>query len=207
MGSVERLVKMKALVDRFVHKYGRLPTENDPDYLEMLRMTKYIISDVPMLAPGKCGNCGASKNDGRKYIDFGQQIDWYGALYLCGECLRDTSREMGLFTELENQLKEAKAENEFVKELQEKGVELINGMTKMQKELEQYYDDVYSLSVDSNSNSSSGMVPREEATSERGVNKTESRTSQTKQGTSKSTASARPTDVPSLADILNKSGN
>src|SRR3954466_860008 len=88
----------------FVKKYGKLPTEIDPDYLEMLRMSRYRILDVPDVAPAKCANCGSSKNDGRKYVDFGLQVDWYGVVYFCGLCLADIARDMGLFKQVEKAL-------------------------------------------------------------------------------------------------------
>lgn len=80
--------------DRFIQTYSRLPTEFDSDYLELVKMSKYRILDVPDVQPGKCANCGSSKNDGRKYVDFGLHVDFYGAVYLCGWCLADIYKSL-----------------------------------------------------------------------------------------------------------------
>lgn len=58
--------------------------------------SRYAILDVPILAPGHCFTCGtASNEDGRKFIDFGKQIDWFGAVYLCSECIIEVAAIVG----------------------------------------------------------------------------------------------------------------
>lgn len=47
--------------------------------------------DTPILQPGVCCLCGSSGDGKRKFIDFGKQLDWYGAVYFCSECIREVS--------------------------------------------------------------------------------------------------------------------
>lgn len=47
------------------------------------------ILDAPILAPGTCCLCGSAGGDSRKFIDFGKQLDWYGAVYFCSECINE----------------------------------------------------------------------------------------------------------------------
>lgn len=186
---------MTSLAHRFTEKYGRVPTEFDPDYLEMLRMSKYRILDVPDQAPGKCANCGASKNDGRKYVDFGLQVDWYGVVHLCGHCLGDVSQAMGLFDELRSKLEESQSNAKKIEGLKEKGVELHETVVKTFKELEEFYVSVRPLGNNSNSDSASGMEPDKAAV--------ESGTNQTKSRVAKSAPSTGSKNIHSLTELLN----
>lgn len=190
-----------SLFDRFVSKYGRLPTETDPDYLEMLRMGKYRILDVPDVSPAKCANCGSTKNDGRKYIDVGLHVDWYGAVYFCGLCLDELAHAMDLFKDSEEKLAKATAENDAVQELQQRGEHLHETLVETLKGIEKFYADIHSPSLVGSSNVSSVSRSVEAATEPR-TNSTESRPSGTKSGTTKSATGAGSKNVRSLADLL-----
>jgi hypothetical protein len=183
-----------SLVDRFIHKYGRLPTEFDSDYLEMLRMSKYRVKDVPDVQPGKCANCGASKNDGRKYVDFGLHVDWYGAVFICSLCLKEVVSESGIFDHVQEDLRNAKAALITSKNMQEQGVEIYEKFIKTFREFEEYYASLHSLGNDSNVDSSIG-VGADEATSKPTVTATKPRTV-------KSSPVPGSTNLPSLADLL-----
>lgn len=51
---------------------------------------------MPVALPGKCIICGASDNtDGRFYIDFGFEIDFYGVVYFCSHCLSECAAAVG----------------------------------------------------------------------------------------------------------------
>jgi hypothetical protein len=51
---------------------------------------------LPVALPGKCIVCGASDNtDGRKYLDFGFEIDFYGVVYFCTHCFSETAKAVG----------------------------------------------------------------------------------------------------------------
>jgi len=59
--------------------------------------------------PGVCALCGASSPDGRKYVDTGWDIDWYGVVYFCSFCFTEIANHLGCLTKeqtdiLENEL-------------------------------------------------------------------------------------------------------
>lgn len=45
------------------------------------------VLDTPVLAPGVCFLNGCVGDGKRKFIDFGRNIEWYGAVYICTECI------------------------------------------------------------------------------------------------------------------------
>ncbi len=49
--------------------------------------------DRPFASPGKCAVCGSVT---RPVIDFNFNLDWYGAVYFCVECMADAGRVIGL---------------------------------------------------------------------------------------------------------------
>jgi hypothetical protein len=206
MDSIKNLIRTKDLIDKFVHKYGRLPTERDPDYLEMLRMSKYRILAVPDFKPAKCANCGSTKNDGRNYIDFGLEVDWYGIVYICGECLKDIAREMGLFTEYEKQLELRMLEIELLKNKIEQGVELPDKLVKAWEEFKEYYASLQLAGGNgpdsippSNHDNSVVQESNETESDKSGINEAKPRAA-------KSTSGSRSKNIRSLADLLDDSG-
>jgi hypothetical protein len=185
------------VVDAFIARYGRLPTEFDKDYLEMLRMSKYIVQPVPMTAPGKCANCGASKNDGRMYVDFGLQIDWYGALHICGLCIRDVAETLELFTPLRQELlavREAAVAREF---LVSQGTDLKETFLSIFEEVKTHFDDLHSAGNDTTLDPS--PVPDDVVPSP------SEGTKEAKSGTTESTSVSRSKNLPSLAELLESS--
>lgn len=46
--------------------------------------------NAPLANPGVCIVCGSSRTDDRNYIDFGKQLEWFGAVYFCTECISET---------------------------------------------------------------------------------------------------------------------
>jgi len=186
---------MSDLVDRFIQRYGRLPTERDPDYLEMLRMTKYRFLDVPQMKPGKCSNCGSSKVDGRKYLDFGLEVDWYGIVYICSLCLLDITNNIGLFVPYNEEIKKLQREVIALRALNDRGQELQNVVLHTFEEVKNHFVDVQSPSNYTDADINPSMEPDKAATNSSGTFKTES-------GVTKSTPSSRRSDVPSLAKLL-----
>lgn len=184
-------------LDKFVSRYGRLPTEVDPDYLEMLRMSKYRLLDVPDVSPGKCGNCGASKNDGRKYVDIGLHIDWYGAMYLCGHCIKDIANEAGLFRELEQALEDLVDREASILEMHQKGEALHEIVKRTHQEFEDFYANLRSFELDSDSDSSASS----------GANLFETKsdragTAHPEPAVIKSTPVTRRENIPSLTELM-----
>lgn len=197
----QSLGKRLAIFEAFVQKYGRLPTEVDPDYLEMLRMSKYRILDVPDYKPGNCANCGSSKNDGRRYIDFGREIDWFGTIFICGFCLQDVANEMGLFQKYVDEIGELKHKLLSINTLEAKGDHIREDVLRTFKEVKEYFDHVR---VISDSDVTDDTVSVESVTPEikSGTDKTESRINETKSRTTKSNSGERSPNIRSLADLL-----
>ncbi len=85
-------------------------------------MSRIQVLDFPVMHPGKCALCGSQGNrDGRKYIDFGAQVDRYGAVIFCSECLSEICGYIGWANPekvygLETALKAALLEIEVLKE-------------------------------------------------------------------------------------------
>lgn len=197
----------KKVYDSFVAKYGRLPTEFDKDYLEMLAMSKYIIEPIPKFKPHKCANCGSTKEDGRKYISFGLEVDWYGIVYLCGFCLKDIATEMGLFANLQKDIELAQSRYLDYEELKQRGKDLHEDVNKMFSDLEGYYATLHLAGLERGSDSTSYLVSEEskEESESDGTNVTESDKPVTnpKPRTSKPANVSRPQNVRGLADLLN----
>lgn len=158
-------------------------------------MSKYRILAIPDFKPGKCANCGSSKNDGRQYIDFGLEVDWFGTVYLCGHCLQNIAESMGLFKTIQTQLIESELKNKSIDDLKQRGEELYTNLIKTIREFEEFYATLHSI-IDSSGSDGSDRVVTSETT-------TESRTDEAEPRTSEQTSSTRRTDIPSLADLLN----
>jgi len=193
---------MHPRVHKFVEKYGRLPTEFDPDYLEMLRMGKYNILDVPNCKPFNCANCGSTKNDDRKYIDIGLDIDWYGIVYLCGLCLKDIATAFGLFKELEEKLEKAVTTLAELNYTEQKGVELQEKVIQTLKEFEEHYANLHPAISRRSTNSSDCVEPYTPPSNET-VIEVERTADEPKPRIVKSTPSSGRKNVPSLAELLN----
>jgi hypothetical protein len=185
---------MMSVFDAFVLKYSRLPTEYDPDYLEMLAMSKYRILAVPDVSPGKCANCGSSKNDGRGYIDFGLHIDWYGGVFFCGECLKDIAVNFGLFTDINQKLLDSVVKEETISRLQENGEQLYTKVLTLFKEFEEHYASLSTIRDSGSSNTTTDVGSSETAI--------EPKPDETKSGVTKSTTGSRSKNVRSLTDLI-----
>lgn len=192
-------------LEKFVAKYGRLPTEFDPDYLEMLRMSKYRVLDAPDGQPGECFNCGSSKNDGRKYIDVQRYIDWYGDVYFCGTCLNEIATEIGLFKNLEAQLLEAEQKSNRIKELQEQGIELHETVTQSFTGLKEFYDNLYSLGDGNTSNIPGNVESYKSSTGASATDANKQDVTGPESRTSKSSSSSGRKNIRSFADLLGES--
>lgn len=68
---------------------------------------------TPAALPGNCVICGSVGGDGRRFIDFGWQQDFYGAIYFCEMCITEVMDALGFVREdIYNNLK---SENENLK--------------------------------------------------------------------------------------------
>jgi hypothetical protein len=190
------------ILKKFIQRYGRLPTEFDPDYLEMLRMSKYLITDTPRHPPGKCANCGASKVDGRKYVDFGLQVDWYGTVYLDEPCLTDIAKAMGLFKKYEDEIAELKLDVQDVHQLHDQGVRLHETVVRTFEELKEFYGKLPSSGPSSSSTGSDSLESSKDSNSTPSVDANQSNVNEPELRIVKPPASTGRKNVSSLADLL-----
>lgn len=167
-------------------------------------MSKYRILDTPDIETSKCANCGSCKNDGRKYIDFGLHVDWFGAVFLCGRCLQDIAQSMGLFKQLEDRLAIANDSLLKIRNVQQQGVDLRADLLQTFGEVQKYFADLRITGDDPIPNTSTSVVT-ESPTTESGTDKVKSGTDATKPRPVKSTSSSGSKNLPSLADLLNES--
>lgn len=62
---------------------------------------RFKLLDAPYASPGKCAVCGYSASgdsepdDRRQYLDFGLDIEYYGAIYICTACVNEVAVGMG----------------------------------------------------------------------------------------------------------------
>lgn len=64
------------------------PMETQPN-------AKVVVHRHPPANPGKCVVCGFGGGDDRVYIDFGFDIDYYGAVYFCSFCMVEVANAVG----------------------------------------------------------------------------------------------------------------
>lgn len=58
----------------------------------MTTSSRVTLLDLPVAAPGVCALCGSAN---KPVIDFGKQLDWYGAVYFCQDCIREVAEAIG----------------------------------------------------------------------------------------------------------------
>lgn len=83
----------------------------------MATASRVQLLDLPVAEPGVCALCGAAN---KPVIDFGKQLDWYGAVYFCQDCIREIAEAIGYvpvgpFEELHNNLRSTKIELDQLK--------------------------------------------------------------------------------------------
>lgn len=192
---------MASLVDRFILRFSRLPTEFDPDYLEMLRMSKYRVMGVPDVQPGKCANCGASKADGRTYIDINIDIAFYGAVFLCSHCLKEVATAVGLFDSLKDIINKLTDRVNAKEALFDQGESIRRTFENSVGEVKEYFDNLSTHWSSDLTNPGTGLEsydePEPEAVGEgdQPITKSESRVT-------KSATGSRSKDLLSLAERL-----
>lgn len=81
------------------------------------------VLDAPVALPGKCVQCGSSTNsDGRKFVDIGFELDYYGVIYFCTHCLTELSNALGY------------ANPEQVKDLEDRLSEIVDHVARIEAE-------------------------------------------------------------------------
>lgn len=164
-------------------------------------MSKYRTMSVPDQQPGKCANCGASKPDGRSYVDFGLLIPWYGTVFLCSTCLEDIARNIGLFDEVQKKLALANKQASEIQELLTLGRALEKGLNEGFEGVKEYFDRLRALGNESSSDLRIGLESSKES-NKQAAGEGNSTSNVSKSGATKSTSGSRPKDVLSLAERL-----
>jgi hypothetical protein len=112
----------------------------------MATVSRVQILPVPVAEPGVCALCGSGN---KPVIDFGKQLDWYGAVYFCvADCMRELAESMGYvpvcnFDGLHNSHRELQIKYD---QLQAEYKDVKNALTRL-------------LSSDNESNSSNSDTP------------------------------------------------
>lgn len=60
--------------------------------------SRFTVRDVPIVTPGICLVCKTGSVDERKFVDAAISIKWFGAVYLCSECIREMAQLLGFVT-------------------------------------------------------------------------------------------------------------
>jgi hypothetical protein len=63
--------------------------------IEIPVTSRFSIHEKPINAPGVCCVCKHPGGGDRFFVDFGFQLDWYGAVYFCSECIIELSSAVG----------------------------------------------------------------------------------------------------------------
>lgn len=164
-----------------------------------------FISERPTMHPARCGRCTAAVYDGRKYVDFGVDLeippvaevpgviedrDRKGVLYLCSLCIREIYK--ATYPESEG-LPVAQIEADLADALQK--VELQKEIMKtMEKQLNDYRDRDPSSST--HRADGSNFVSSDETSPD------VAESDGPEQGTSEQDTKSRYKNVPSLAELL-----
>lgn len=174
---------------------------NDPDYIKELELarinSKFQLLDVPLMSPGKCSNCGASKPDGRKYLDFGLTLEYYGVVYICTICLLEAARLVfkdSDFTPVAESVKTLEYYNTIIEEL-ERIQFIFVGVKGLLDELSS--NNAIVDNNDSDLGDSSSDLPIDSETES-----SDTESSETKPRVAESDTESGRSDIPSLTDIL-----
>lgn len=78
-----------------------------------------VLEHNQLIAPGKCAGCGGFT--GRRFIDFGLELDYYGVVYLCLEtCFTEVANQIGFLSPVQGAERNMTIRNqkEFIEALQ-----------------------------------------------------------------------------------------
>lgn len=90
---------------------------------------KFSIVDSPIALPGVCVVCGSAGGiggDGRKFIDFGYSLDFYGQFYFCTHCFTEPLNALSWANpeQTESLLKQVNSQAETISRLEAENVVL-----------------------------------------------------------------------------------
>ena len=58
-----------------------------------------LVTGTPQMAPGKCVICGTSGDSASRFIDTGWDIDFYGVVYFCLNCIKEAAAVLSMVPE------------------------------------------------------------------------------------------------------------
>lgn len=85
--------------------------------MQGLENSRIQVMDTPLSAPGTCAICGVPGpcEDGRKFVDFGLLLEFYGVVYFCTECISPVALAAGYVSSVESETIKSLSEG-FVKQ-------------------------------------------------------------------------------------------
>lgn len=83
---------------------------------------RFALLDKPFANPGKCAVCGSSN---KPVVDFNFNLDWYGAVYFCVECLAEVGRVIDLVPRKESLNLERESTESILKYCDDNGLVLL----------------------------------------------------------------------------------
>jgi hypothetical protein len=73
-------------------------TDIDVAQLEQNPQARWAIVEVPQAAPGECLLCRGEASNRQWFVDTGISWDYYGAIYICNECVLEITHILGFIT-------------------------------------------------------------------------------------------------------------
>lgn len=103
-------------------------------YVQSLGRFQVIVNSSPPALPGKCVVCGTTSRD-ISYVDFGFDLDFYGVVYFCSNCITEVAMLLNYippaqWQELTDSLGDVVAENT---ELQQRNGELKHAIDSLSR--------------------------------------------------------------------------
>lgn len=76
-----------------------------------------LVVGTPQMSPGKCVICGTSGNKETQFIDTGWDIDFYGVVYFCMDCIKEAAAVLSMVpTEKLSEALETLGQEQFMRE-------------------------------------------------------------------------------------------
>jgi hypothetical protein len=87
----------------------------------------------PVALPGRCIVCGSPGGDGRKFIDFGLSMEFYGSVYFCTFCFTEGMNIQGWLSPEQSQLlfDKLKTYEDRLSVLEAQNVKLRNALSQL----------------------------------------------------------------------------
>lgn len=91
---------------------------------ELALSSRFQLLETPLTAPGKCMVCGSVD---RPVVDFGADIQFYGAVYFCGTCICEAAAIFGMVPRTELEAAERESVQSFAETLNNNNLVAVSG--------------------------------------------------------------------------------